>query len=359
MNISLQSSKFIPLTPLPKRAENHGIIKQFRLDLADILMFLAENNMLDTTDNSIADCQADILKALGAIETIILGKPNQIRLAACCLIARGHCLIEDLPGVGKTTLSQSIARVFGLHFQRIQFTSDLLPADILGVSIFDADRQVFKFHPGPVFAHFILADEINRATPKTQSALLEAMEERQITVEGSTYPLDEPFFVVGTQNPLDQSGTFPLPESELDRFMMRITLGYPDQEAELALLAGGNPRARLYEIKPVVSIERFIEIQRAVDKIHCSEPLLYYVQHLIQATRNPGLFVYGISPRAGLAIIQASKAWALIDGRSHAEPGDVQAVFAAIAGHRLTASEQHSRPTLDLINDLLEQIPIP
>jgi len=359
MNISVQSSKFQPEVPLMKRVENHGTIKRFRLDLVDILMFLAENNMLDTTDNSIADCQADILKAIGAIETIILGKPNEIRLAACCLIARGHCLIEDLPGVGKTTLSQSMARVFGLHFQRIQFTSDLLPADILGVSIFDPEQQVFKFHPGPVFAHFVLADEINRATPKTQSALLEAMEERQITVEGSTYPLDEPFFVVGTQNPLDQSGTFPLPESELDRFMMRISLGYPDQEAELALLAGGNPRARLYDVKPVVSIERFIEIQSTVDKIHCSEPLLHYVQHLIQATRNPGMFIYGISPRAGLAIIQASKAWALMDGRSHAEPGDVQAVFSAIADHRLTASEQHSRPTLELINDLLEQTPIP
>ena len=315
--------------------------------------------MLDTTDNSIADCQADILKAVSAIETIILGKPKEIRLAACCLIARGHCLIEDLPGVGKTTLSQSIARVFGLHFQRIQFTSDLLPADILGVSIFDAEKQVFKFHPGPVFAHFILADEINRATPKTQSALLEAMEERQITVEGETYPLEEPFFVVGTQNPIDQSGTFPLPESELDRFMMRLSLGYPDQEAELALLAGGNPRTRLYNVKPVVSIERFIEIQNAVDRVHCSEPLLHYVLQLIHATRNPGLFVYGISPRAGLAVLQASKSWALMHGRNHAEPGDVQTVFGAIAGHRLTPAEQHSRPTMDLINDLLEQTPIP
>jgi len=186
--------------------------------------------MLDTTDHSIADFQADIRKAVAAIETIILGKSTQIELAVCCLIARGHCLIEDLPGVGKTTLSQTIAQVFGLNFNRIQFTSDLLPADILGVSIFDPKDQVFKFHPGPVFANFILADEINRATPKTQSALLEAMEEKQITVEGATHKLDEPFFVIGTQNPLDQSGTFPLPESQLDRFMMKISLGYPDQE---------------------------------------------------------------------------------------------------------------------------------
>ncbi len=315
--------------------------------------------MLDTTDNSIVDIQTDITTAIGAIETIILGKSTQIKLAVCCLIARGHCLIEDLPGVGKTTLSQTIAQVFGLDFNRIQFTSDLLPADILGVSIFDPEKQVFKFHPGPVFAHFILADEINRATPKTQSALLEAMEEKQITVEGATHRLDEPFFVIGTQNPLDQSGTFPLPESQLDRFMMKISLGYPDQEAERTLLSGGNPRAKMRQLKPMLSIDRFMTIQATVDDIHCSEPLLHYVQLLIQATRNPGLFVYGLSPRAGLAIIQASKAWALMNGRSHAEPGDVQAVFGAIADHRLTASEQHSHPTMDLVNDLIDHIPIP
>ena len=315
--------------------------------------------MLDMTDHSIADFQADIRKAVAAIETIILGKSTQIELAVCCLIARGHCLIEDLPGVGKTTLSQTIAQVFGLNFNRIQFTSDLLPADILGVSIFDPKDQVFKFHPGPVFANFILADEINRATPKTQSALLEAMEEKQITVEGATHKLDEPFFVIGTQNPLDQSGTFPLPESQLDRFMMKISLGYPDQEAERALLSGGNPREMMHQIKPVFSLERFIEIQSTVDHIHCSEPLLNYVQRLIQATRNPGLFVYGISPRAGLAVIQASKAWALMHGRSHAEPGDVQSVFGAIADHRLNPSEQHSHPTRDLVDDIIDQIPIP
>jgi MoxR-like ATPase len=315
--------------------------------------------MLDTTDNSIADFQADVLRAVGLIENIILGKPTQVRLAICCLIARGHCLIEDLPGVGKTTLSQSIAQVFGLDFKRIQFTSDLLPADILGVSIFDPEKQVFKFHPGPIFAHFILADEINRATPKTQSALLEAMEENQITVEGETHPLEAPFFVIGTQNPLDQSGTFPLPESQLDRFMMKISLGYPDQEAERALLSGGNPRERLSYMRPVLTIDRFLAIQAAVDSIHCSEPLLHYVQQLLQATRNPGLFVYGISPRAGLAVIKASKSWALMNGRSYVEPGDVQTVFGAIADHRLTPAAQHSRTTMELINDLLEQIPIP
>ena len=315
--------------------------------------------MLDTTDNSIADFQTDINRATSAIESIILGKSIQIKLAVCCLIARGHCLIEDLPGVGKTTLSQTIAQVFGLDFNRIQFTSDLLPADILGVSIFDPEARVFKFHPGPIFAHFLLADEINRATPKTQSALLEAMEEKQITVEGATHRLEEPFFVIGTQNPLDQSGTFPLPESQLDRFMMKLSLGYPDQKAERALLSGGNPREMMRLLRPVISLERFLAIQAAVDNIHCSEPLLDYVQHLVQATRNPGLFLYGISPRAGLAIIQASKAWAIMDGRSHAEPGDVQSVFHAIAEHRLTPAEQHSRSTSDLVADLVDQIPIP
>ena len=315
--------------------------------------------MLDQTNTTIESLLADINSAIAATEEIILGKPLQIRLTICCLLARGHCLIEDLPGVGKTTLSQTIAHVFGLDFNRIQFTSDLLPADILGVSIFDPKKQIFVFHPGPVFAHFVLADEINRATPKTQSALLEAMEERQITVEGTTRKLEEPFFVIGTQNPLDQSGTFPLPESQLDRFMMRIKLGYPDAEAERALFAGGNPRDKLDQITAVVSIDRFLEIQQAVENIHCSGPLIQYVQDLIQATRNPGLFVYGISPRAGLAIIRASKAWALMSGRDYIEPGDVKAIFAVVTGHRLTPTDQHSEPTDALVENLLEVVPIP
>jgi MoxR-like ATPase len=315
--------------------------------------------MLDTTDNSIADFKVDIDRAIASIETIILGKSTQIRLAVCCLVARGHCLIEDLPGVGKTTLSQTIAQVFGLAFNRIQFTSDLLPADILGVSIFDPEARAFKFHPGPIFAHFLLADEINRATPKTQSTLLEAMEEKQITVEGATHLLEAPFFVIGTQNPLDQSGTFPLPESQLDRFMMKLSLGYPDQKAERALLSGDNPREMMQQLHAEISIDRFLAIQAVVGNIHYSEPLLDYVQQLVQATRNSGLFVYGISPRAGLAIIQASRAWALMDGRSHAEPGDVQSVFSAIAEHRLTPVEQHSRSAADLVAELLDQIAIP
>ncbi len=315
--------------------------------------------MLDTTVNTIEHYQSDIDLAVTSIETIIFGKSTQIRLAVCCLLARGHCLIEDLPGVGKTTLSQSIAQVFGLAFNRIQFTSDLLPADILGVSIFDPEQQRFNFHSGPIFSHFLLADEINRATPKTQSALLEAMEERQITVEGSTHPLDEPFFVIGTQNPLDQSGTFPLPESQLDRFMMKIQLGYPDANAERLLLSGENPRELLPRIQPTLSIGRFLEIQRAVEFAHCSGPLLDYVQALIKATRNPGLFVYGISPRASLAIIRASKSWALMKGRNHVEPADVQAIFSAVCEHRLVASEQHSKPVAGLIESLLENTAIP
>lgn len=315
--------------------------------------------MLDNTDSHPDQFQIDIDRATAAIENIILGKPRQVRLAICCLLARGHCLIEDLPGVGKTTLSQTIAHVFGLDFSRIQFTSDLLPADILGVSIFDPKRQIFDFHPGPIFSHFVLADEINRATPKTQSALLEAMEERQITVEGTTRTLEHPFFVIGTQNPLDQSGTFPLPESQLDRFMMKIQLGYPDAEAELALLSAGNPRDKLPQISASFGVERFLEIQQAVEDIHCSQPLLQYVHNLIQATRNPGLFVYGISPRAGLAIIRASKAWALMSGRDYIEPGDVKSIFGAVTGHRLTPTDQHSISTEVLVENLLETVPIP
>jgi MoxR-like ATPase len=315
--------------------------------------------MFDKTNSEIALFQADVQRAVSAIESIILGKPEQIRLAVTCLLAQGHCLIEDLPGVGKTTLSQTIAQVFDLNFSRIQFTSDLLPADILGVSIFDAKKQLFSFHPGPVFSHFVLADEINRATPKTQSALLEAMEERQITVEGITHLLEAPFFVIGTQNPVDQSGTFPLPESQLDRFMMKIQLGYPDAKAERALLSGDNPRDTMKNMPASMNTEKLMQIQQAVGIVHCSDALLDYVQRLIQASRNPGLFLYGISPRAGLAIVRASKAWALMAGRPHVEPGDVKAVFTSISCHRLTATEQHSKSIEVLIGDLLDQVAIP
>lgn len=315
--------------------------------------------MLDKTSSSVPLLQADINRAVSAIEAIILGKPEQIRLAVACLLAQGHCLIEDLPGVGKTTLSQAIAHVFGLKFSRIQFTSDLLPADILGVSIFDPNQQIFNFHPGPVFSHFVLADEINRATPKTQSALLEAMEEKQVTVEGITHQLETPFFVIGTQNPLDQSGTFPLPESQLDRFMMKIHLGYPDAKAERALLAGESHRGVMRAMPTAIELNRLIQMQQAASHTHCSDALLRYVQDLIQATRSSGLFVYGLSPRAGLAIVRASKAWALMSGRMYVEPGDVKAVFLSVSRHRLAASGQHSKPVDVMIGELLEQVAIP
>ncbi len=315
--------------------------------------------MPDTAEILPVSASQDIAGAVASIESIILGKSQQVKLAVCCLLANGHCLVEDLPGVGKTTLSQAIARSFGLGFNRIQFTSDLLPADILGVSIFDTDKRQFEFHPGPIFANFILADEINRATPKTQSALLEAMEEKQITVEGSTHELSNPFFVIGTQNPLDQSGTFPLPESQMDRFMMRIELGYPDSSAERALLSGNNPRDALHTMVPAVSSQRLLELQANVADMHCSDALLDYVQALIEATRDPSLFIYGLSPRAGLAVVQASRAWAMMAGRDHVEPADVQAVFVAVANHRLIPNDSHRLSSVDLIENLLEATPIP
>ena len=315
--------------------------------------------MPDSAETFDVSASQDVAGAIASIESVILGKPEQIRLAVSCLLAGGHCLVEDLPGVGKTTLSQAIARSFGLDFNRIQFTSDLLPADILGVSIYDAERRQFEFHRGPIFSHFVLADEINRATPKTQSALLEAMEEKQITVEGDTHQLSSPFFVIGTQNPLDQSGTFPLPESQMDRFMMRIQLGYPDSNAERALLAGTNPRDMLHTIPPAVSPERLLELQARTTDLHCSDALLDYVQVLIEATRDPSLFLYGLSPRAGLAVVQASRAWAMMSGRNHVEPADVQAVFVAVANHRLISNDSHRLSSVDLVKNLLDAVPIP
>lgn len=264
---------------------------------------------------------------------IILGKSREIRLAMTCVLARGHLLIEDVPGMGKTTLAHALAQILGLQFRRIQFTADLLPADILGVSIFDRERGQFVFHPGPVFSNWVLADEINRATPKAQSALLEAMEEHQVTVEGETRNLPEPFFVIATQNPVQQIGTFPLPESQLDRFLMRIELGYPDRQAERMLLAGQDRRTMISHIQPLLDADRLVAIQQQVTEVFVADALLDYVQALIAASRAE--FSPGLSPRAGLALVQASRAWAYLDGRGQVLPEDVQAVFHAVAGHRL------------------------
>ncbi len=281
------------------------------------------------------------------IDQVLLGKDRQIRLALTCLIARGHLLIEDMPGMGKTTLAHCLAAALGLKYNRVQFTSDLLPADILGVSVFSREREAFDFHPGPVFTQLLLADEINRTTPKTQSALLEAMEEGQVTVEGETRPLPEPFFVIATQNPVSQSGTYALPESQLDRFLMRISLGYPGVAAERKLYQGGDTRAALKAVRPVISLQQLRGIQERVNEIVTSEPLLDYFQSLVQITREHPRFAYGLSPRGALAWLRAAKAWALIHERDFVVPEDVQAVMPSVVGHRIVpADRQHSEADL-------------
>jgi MoxR-like ATPase len=315
--------------------------------------------MLDQSVPDPLNAKQSIDAALAEIEGIIVGKPQQIRLAVCCLLASGHCLIEDLPGLGKTTLAQSIAKVFGLDFNRIQFTSDLLPADILGVSIFDPNQQSFSFHPGPIFSHCVLADEINRATPKSQSALLEAMEERQITVEGETRKLHEPFFVIGTQNPIDQAGTFPLPESQLDRFMMKINLGYPDPDSERRLLKGTSRDQLLLEIPQVIDKEQLLDIQRQAEQVHVSEALLDYLQALLAITRQNDRFIYGLSPRAALALLKSAKAWAIMENRNFVEPGDIKAIFSAVSAHRLTPAQTHSSQVDTMLEQILQETPIP
>ncbi|HCH7784093.1 TPA: AAA family ATPase [Pseudomonas aeruginosa] len=272
---------------------------------------------------------------LKAVDEILLGKDRQVRQALACLLARGHLLIEDLPGMGKTTLSHALARVLGLSFQRIQFTSDLLPGDILGTSVFDKDSGQFVFHPGPIFAELVLADEINRATPKSQSALLEAMEEGQVTIEGATRPLPEPFFVIATQNPASQGGTFSLPESQLDRFLMRLSLGYPGRAAERSLLLGEARRDLLPRLEPLLDHAALAAFQAEVPKVRASDALVDYVLRLVEATRTQPAFALGLSPRGSLALLAAARAWALLAGRDYVIPEDVQAVLPAVAGHRL------------------------
>ncbi len=279
---------------------------------------------------------------LDSANQIILGKSHQIRLALCCVLARGHLLIEDVPGVGKTTLAHTLAKLLGLDYQRIQFTSDILPADIIGASIFDAQNHEFKFHPGPIFKQMLLADEINRSTPKAQSALLEAMEEHQVTVEGITYALPEPFFVIATQNPAHQIGTFPLPESQLDRFLMRIELGYPDQKAERLLLSGQNRHDLISELPIKLDPKQLQSIQKFIPKIHVSNAVLDYCQAIIAYTRSSPDYHCGLSPRAGLALLTAAKAWAFMHRRDAVIPEDVQAVLAAVAGHRLRTGSTNS-----------------
>lgn len=279
-------------------------------------------------------------QVLAALDRIVLGKPRQLRLALACLLARGHLLIEDIPGVGKTTLALALARVLGLQFQRVQFTSDLLPADILGVSIYEQKNGSFRFHQGPIFAQLVLADEVNRASPKTQSALLEAMEERQVTSEGETRPLPEPFFVIATQNPAYQIGTFPLPESQLDRFLMRIGIGYPGPEAERALLQERDRRDLLLEVQPSLKPAELLALQQQVIAIKTTPALLDYVLALVRYTREHSGLRMGLSPRAGLSIRRAAQAWALLDGRGGVIPEDVQAVFPAVVNHRLLATSE-------------------
>ena len=290
---------------------------------------------------------------------IILGKENEIRQAVACLLAGGHLLIEDLPGLGKTTLAHALARLLGLRFSRIQFTSDLLPADITGVSIFEREKSAFRFIPGPIFAQLVLADEINRATPKTQSALLEAMEEGQVTAEGETRELPRPFFVIATQNPAHQIGTFPLPESQLDRFLMRIELGYPDRDAERTLLSSGGQRESAGRLAAVMRADDLPAIQREVAALHAAGPLIDYVQALLDATRRNPAFQHGLSPRAGLALLAAARAWAWLAGRDIVLPDDVQAVLPAVARHRLRSAQGSGSASREDIATLVRSVAIP
>ena len=294
------------------------------------------------------------------VEQVILGKPHQIRLALACLLARGHLLIEDLPGVGKTTLAHGLARSLGLQFQRIQFTSDMLPADILGVSVYQRDSGEFKFHSGPIFAQMILADEINRATPKTQSALLEAMEEQQVTIEGVTRPLPTPFFVIATQNPTYHVGTFSLPESQLDRFLMRIQLGYPDAQAERGLLSGVERREIVAKLTPQMEAMELLALQQQVRQVFVSPALLDYVQAILRHTRESARYVHGLSPRAGLSLLAAARAWALLDERNAVIPEDVQAVLPGVASHRLqSVQDVQTSDGEKLAHELVEAVAIP
>ncbi|HEX5390477.1 MAG TPA: AAA family ATPase [Burkholderiaceae bacterium] len=305
------------------------------------------------------DTRRQIHDLLNQLNTVILGKPDQVHDGVACLLAGGHLLIEDVPGVGKTTLAHALARCFGLQFSRVQFTADLMPSDLSGVSIYEREKQGFVFHPGPVFAQVLLADEINRASPKTQSALLEAMEEKQVTVEGETRPLPEPFFVIATQNPHDQLGTYALPESQLDRFHMRLSLGYPDRAAERALLRGEDRRDMLSSLQPVMNLAGLRTAQKAVLAVHTADAVLNYLQELVAATRSGRWFVQGLSPRAALAVLKAAKAQAWLDHRDYVAPDDITAVLPHTIAHRLVVTGDAGRGPLEQVRAMIAAVALP
>jgi MoxR-like ATPase len=316
------------------------------------------NDVAEQITPDLEALQAALADALDQVNHIVVGKTNVINLAFSCLLADGHLLLEDLPGVGKTTLAHALAITTGLHYQRIQFTSDMLPADILGISIYSRKQEKFDFHPGPIFSQVVLADEINRATPKTQSALLEAMAERQVTVEGSSRPLPRPFFVLATQNPIDLAGTFPLPDSQLDRFLMKLAMGYPDPTAERRLLEEPDRQSMLAEARQAMNTEQLLQLQGAVRQIHASTAQLDYLQALVAATRDDANIDTGLSPRATMAILRCSRAWALLNGRDHCIPEDIQAVFVPVAAHRLRPAQGSELSHEQLAGQILEQVPV-
>lgn len=300
-----------------------------------------------------------IASLLQQLTTVIVGKDDVLCDAVTCLLAGGHLLIEDMPGVGKTTLAHALARTFGLRFARVQFTADLMPSDLIGAAIYDRGRQDFVFHPGPLFAQVLLADEINRASPRTQSALLEAMEERQVSVDGVTHALPQPFFVIATQNPFEQLGTHGLPESQLDRFLMRLSLGYPGRAAERALLRGEDRRQLLLRLPPALDADGLLALQQAVDAVAVSDPLLDYLQALLGATREGGWFVHGLSPRAGLALLRAARARALVQGRDYVAPDDLIDVLVPVAAHRLVPAAGAGRDAAGQLRALVQALPLP
>ena len=305
--------------------------------------------------------QADtkIRQLLNQLNTVIVGKSAQVSDCVGCLLAGGHLLIEDVPGVGKTTLAHALSRSFGLQFARVQFTADLMPSDLVGISIYERGREGFVFHPGPVFAQVLLADEINRASPKTQSALLEAMEEKQVTVEGQTRALPVPFFVIATQNPFDQLGTYALPESQLDRFHMRISLGYPDRAAERELLRGADRRELIEQLPAVLSPADLSRLQAEVLAVHAAEPVLEYLQDLVAATRSGRWFAQGLSPRAALAVVRAAKAQAFLQGRNYVAPDDIAAILPQTAAHRLVPVSDAGRGAMEQVRAMIDATPIP